>query len=78
MKLTIRSENPDSQALASAASTTNGEKRNSPQSAMVPRAGSPEPEPVRGKDRRVSPVCPAHADPAAGHLGASSCLGLSV
>ncbi|XP_053780462.1 multiple PDZ domain protein isoform X2 [Desmodus rotundus] len=63
VKLTIRSENPDSQALASAASTTNGEKRNSPQSAMVPRAGSPEPEPVRGTSRSSTPAVFA-SDPA--------------
>ncbi|XP_045696179.1 multiple PDZ domain protein isoform X7 [Phyllostomus hastatus] len=63
VKLTIRSENPDSQALASAAGTTNEEKKNSPQSAMVPRAGSPEPEPVRGTSRSSTPAVFA-SDPA--------------
>ncbi|XP_053512269.1 multiple PDZ domain protein isoform X1 [Artibeus jamaicensis] len=56
VKLTIRSENPDSQALASAAGTTNEEKKNSSQSAVVPRAGSPEPEPVRGTSRSSTPA----------------------
>ncbi|KAF6125813.1 multiple PDZ domain crumbs cell polarity complex component [Phyllostomus discolor] len=63
VKLTIRSENPDSQALASAAGTTSEEKKNSPQSAMVPRAGSPEPEPVRGTSRSSTPAVFA-SDPA--------------
>ncbi|KAF6125823.1 multiple PDZ domain crumbs cell polarity complex component [Phyllostomus discolor] len=56
-------KNPDSQALASAAGTTSEEKKNSPQSAMVPRAGSPEPEPVRGTSRSSTPAVFA-SDPA--------------
>ncbi|XP_036917857.1 multiple PDZ domain protein isoform X2 [Sturnira hondurensis] len=56
VKLTIRSENPDSQALGSAAGTTNEEKKNSSQSAVVPRAGSPEPEPIRGTSRSSTPA----------------------
>ncbi|KAM5331379.1 multiple PDZ domain protein isoform 3-T5 [Glossophaga mutica] len=63
VKLTIRSENPDSQSLASAAGTTNEEKKNSPQSAVVPRADSPEQEPVRGASRSSTPAVFA-SDPA--------------
>ncbi|EPQ14443.1 Multiple PDZ domain protein, partial [Myotis brandtii] len=49
VKLTFRAENPESQAVASAAGTSNGEKKNSSQALMVPPPGSPEPEPVRSK-----------------------------
>lgn len=49
VKLTIRAENADSQAVASAAGTANGEKKNSPPSPIVPPSGSPEPESIRSK-----------------------------
>ncbi|XP_054439130.1 multiple PDZ domain protein isoform X5 [Pteronotus mesoamericanus] len=63
VKLTVHSENPDSQALASAAGITNGEKKNSSQSPVVPRSGSPEPEPIRGTSRSSTPAVFA-SDPA--------------
>ncbi|KAK1334540.1 hypothetical protein QTO34_005546 [Cnephaeus nilssonii] len=63
VKLTVRAENPDSQAVASAAGTTNGEKKNSSQSPMVPPPGSPEPEPVRSTSRSSTPAIFA-SDPA--------------
>nr|KAF6314976.1 hypothetical protein mMyoMyo1_013235 [Myotis myotis] len=56
VKLTIRAENPDSQAVASAAGTSNGEKKNSSQAPMVPPPGSPEPEPVRSTSRSSTPA----------------------
>ncbi|XP_011363593.1 multiple PDZ domain protein isoform X8 [Pteropus vampyrus] len=63
VKLTIHSENPDSQGLASAAGTANGEKKNSSQSPMVPPPGSPEPEPMRSTSRSSTPAIFA-SDPA--------------
>ncbi|XP_036116680.1 multiple PDZ domain protein isoform X1 [Molossus molossus] len=63
VKLTIRAENPDSQALASAAGTTSGEKKNSSQSPMAPPPGSPEPEPIRSTSRSSTPAIFA-SDPA--------------
>ncbi|XP_039733429.1 multiple PDZ domain protein isoform X8 [Pteropus medius] len=63
VKLTIHSENPDSQGLASAAGTANGEKKNSSQSPMVPPPGSPEPEPMRNTSRSSTPAIFA-SDPA--------------
>ncbi|XP_026961666.1 multiple PDZ domain protein isoform X3 [Sagmatias obliquidens] len=63
VKLTIRAENPDSQAVASAAGTANGEKKSSPQSLMVPPSGSPEPEPIRSTSRSSTPAIFA-SDPA--------------
>ncbi|XP_023611323.1 multiple PDZ domain protein isoform X4 [Myotis lucifugus] len=56
VKLTFRAENPDSQAVASAAGTSNGEKKNSSQAPMVPPPGSPEPEPVRSTSRSSTPA----------------------
>lgn len=75
MKLTIRAENPDSQAVASAAGTANGEKKSSPQSLMVPPSGSPEPEPIRSKG--WSPASPArmtHSDSVSGPYVGATCL----
>ncbi|XP_033295677.1 multiple PDZ domain protein isoform X6 [Orcinus orca] len=63
VKLTIRAENPDSQAVASAAGTAIGEKKSSPQSLMVPPSGSPEPEPIRSTSRSSTPAIFA-SDPA--------------
>nr|KAF6486001.1 multiple PDZ domain crumbs cell polarity complex component [Rousettus aegyptiacus] len=63
VKLTIHAENPDSQALASAAGTANGEKKNSSQSPVVPPPGSPEPEPTRSTSRSSTPAIFA-SDPA--------------
>ncbi|XP_061056414.1 multiple PDZ domain protein isoform X5 [Eubalaena glacialis] len=63
VKLTIRAENPDSQAVASAAGTANGEKKSSPQALMVPPSGSPEPEPIRSTSRSSTPAIFA-SDPA--------------
>ncbi|XP_029058584.1 multiple PDZ domain protein isoform X2 [Monodon monoceros] len=63
VKLTIRAENPDSQAVASAAGTANGEKKSSPQSLMVPPSGSPEPETIRSTSRSSTPAIFA-SDPA--------------
>ncbi|XP_057577645.1 multiple PDZ domain protein isoform X2 [Hippopotamus amphibius kiboko] len=63
VKLTIRAESPDSQAVASAAGAANGEKKSSPQSPMVLPPGSPEPEPVRGASRSSTPAIFA-SDPA--------------
>nr|XP_033713990.1 multiple PDZ domain protein isoform X6 [Tursiops truncatus] len=63
VKLTIRAENPDSQAVASAAGTANGEKKSSPQSLMVPPSGSPEAEPIRSTSRSSTPAIFA-SDPA--------------
>ncbi|XP_006756121.1 PREDICTED: multiple PDZ domain protein isoform X1 [Myotis davidii] len=56
VKLTFRAENPDSQAVASAAGTSNGEKKNSSQAPMAPPPGSPEPEPVRSTSRSSTPA----------------------
>uniref|UniRef100_A0A9L0SSD7 Multiple PDZ domain crumbs cell polarity complex component n=1 Tax=Equus caballus TaxID=9796 RepID=A0A9L0SSD7_HORSE len=63
VKLTICAENPDSQAIASAAGTANGEKKNSSQSPMVPPSGSPEPESIRSTSRSSTPAVFA-SDPA--------------
>ncbi|XP_016069713.1 PREDICTED: multiple PDZ domain protein isoform X1 [Miniopterus natalensis] len=63
VKLTIRAANRDSQAFASAAGTTNGERKNSSQPPMVPLPGSPEPEPVRSTSRSSTPAIFA-SDPA--------------
>ncbi|XP_066897606.1 multiple PDZ domain protein isoform X16 [Kogia breviceps] len=63
VKLTIRAENPDSQAVASATGTANGEKKSSPQSLMIPPSGSPEPEPIRSTSRSSTPAVFA-SDPA--------------
>ncbi|XP_066224269.1 multiple PDZ domain protein isoform X2 [Saccopteryx leptura] len=63
VKLTICAENPDSQALASAAVATNGEKKNSLQSLTVPPPGSPEPESIRSTSRSSTPAIFA-SDPA--------------
>uniref|UniRef100_A0A8D1BWX7 Multiple PDZ domain protein n=1 Tax=Sus scrofa TaxID=9823 RepID=A0A8D1BWX7_PIG len=63
VKLTIRAENADSQAVASAAGTANGEKKNSPPSPIVPPSGSPEPESVRSTSRSSTPAIFA-SDPA--------------
>ncbi|XP_036874522.2 multiple PDZ domain protein isoform X9 [Manis javanica] len=56
VKLTIRAENPDCQAVASAAGAANEEKKNSSQSPMVPPSGSPEPEPIRSTSRSSTPA----------------------
>ncbi|XP_045436199.1 multiple PDZ domain protein isoform X4 [Pipistrellus kuhlii] len=63
VKLTIRAENPDSQAVASAAGTSNGETKNSSQSPTVPPPGSLEPEPVQSTSRSSTPAIFA-SDPA--------------
>uniref|UniRef100_A0A8D1N4C2 Multiple PDZ domain crumbs cell polarity complex component n=1 Tax=Sus scrofa TaxID=9823 RepID=A0A8D1N4C2_PIG len=63
VKLTIRAENADSQAVASAAGTANGEKKNSPPSPIVPPSGSPEPESIRSTSRSSTPAVFA-SDPA--------------
>uniref|UniRef100_A0A8C3YVG6 Multiple PDZ domain protein n=1 Tax=Catagonus wagneri TaxID=51154 RepID=A0A8C3YVG6_9CETA len=63
VKLTIRAENADSQAVASAAGTANGEKKNSPSSPIVPPSGSPEPESIRSTSRSSTPAVFA-SDPA--------------
>ncbi|XP_020919448.1 multiple PDZ domain protein isoform X15 [Sus scrofa] len=63
VKLTIRAENADSQAVASAAGTANGEKKNSPPSPIVPPSGSPEPESIRSTSRSSTPAIFA-SDPA--------------
>ncbi|KAB1280556.1 Multiple PDZ domain protein, partial [Camelus dromedarius] len=63
VKLSIRAENPDSQAIVPAAATANGEKKNSSQSPMVPLSVSPEPETVRSTSRSSTPAIFA-SDPA--------------
>ncbi|XP_063505593.1 multiple PDZ domain protein isoform X4 [Pongo pygmaeus] len=63
VKLTIHAENPDSQAVPSAAGTASGEKKNSSQSLMVPQSGSPEPESIRNTSRSSTPAIFA-SDPA--------------
>ncbi|XP_026902936.1 multiple PDZ domain protein isoform X11 [Acinonyx jubatus] len=62
VKLTIRAENPDSQAVASAAGTASGEKSSS-LSPMPPASGSPEPESIRSTSRSSTPAIFA-SDPA--------------
>ncbi|XP_008055719.1 multiple PDZ domain protein isoform X2 [Carlito syrichta] len=63
VKLTIRAENPDSQAMPSAAGATNGEKKSSAQSPMTPQSGSPEPESIRSTSRSSIPAI-LDSDPA--------------
>ncbi|XP_040096323.1 multiple PDZ domain protein [Oryx dammah] len=63
VKLTIRAENPDSQATTSGTGTANGEKKSSPQSPVVPPSSSPEPEPTRSSSRSSTPAIFA-SDPA--------------
>ncbi|XP_055150234.1 multiple PDZ domain protein isoform X10 [Symphalangus syndactylus] len=63
VKLTIHAENPDSQAVPSAAGAASGEKKNSSQSLMVPQSGSPEPESIRNTSRSSTPAIFA-SDPA--------------
>ncbi|XP_015098168.1 multiple PDZ domain protein isoform X2 [Vicugna pacos] len=63
VKLSIRAENPDSQAIAPVAATANGEKKNSSQSPMVAPSVSPEPETVRSTSRSSTPAIFA-SDPA--------------
>nr|XP_011752094.1 multiple PDZ domain protein isoform X5 [Macaca nemestrina] len=63
VKLTIHAENPDSQAVPSAAGAASGEKKNSSQSLMVPHSGSPEPESIRNTSRSSTPAIFA-SDPA--------------
>ncbi|XP_039109597.1 multiple PDZ domain protein isoform X2 [Hyaena hyaena] len=55
VKLTIRAENPDSQAIASAAGTAGGEK-NSSLSAMPPPSESSELESIRSTSRSSTPA----------------------
>ncbi|XP_058551331.1 multiple PDZ domain protein isoform X11 [Neofelis nebulosa] len=62
VKLTIRAENPDSQAVASAAGTASGEKSSS-LSPMPPASGSPEPDSIRSTSRSSTPAIFA-SDPA--------------
>ncbi|XP_044795790.1 multiple PDZ domain protein isoform X10 [Bubalus bubalis] len=63
VKLTIRAENPDSQATTSGIGTANGEKKSSPQSPAAPPSSSPEPEPMRSTSRSSTPAVFA-SDPA--------------
>ncbi|KAL4689523.1 hypothetical protein H8959_012314 [Pygathrix nigripes] len=63
VKLTIHAENPDSQAVPSAAGAASGEKKNSSQSLMLPQSGSPEPESIRNTSRSSTPAIFA-SDPA--------------
>lgn len=63
VKLTIRAENPDSQATTSGTGTANGEKKSSPQSPVAPPSSSPEPEPMRSISRSSTPAIFA-SDPA--------------
>ncbi|XP_017907452.1 PREDICTED: multiple PDZ domain protein isoform X4 [Capra hircus] len=63
VKLTIRAENPDSQATTSGTDTANGERKSSPQSPVVPLPSSPEPEPTRSTSRSSTPAIFA-SDPA--------------
>ncbi|XP_033093254.1 multiple PDZ domain protein isoform X5 [Trachypithecus francoisi] len=63
VKLTVHAENPDSQAVPSAAGAASGEKKNSSQSLMVPQSGSPEPESIRNTSRSSTPAIFA-SDPA--------------
>ncbi|XP_010855310.1 PREDICTED: multiple PDZ domain protein isoform X9 [Bison bison bison] len=63
VKLTIRAENPDSQATTSGTGTANGEKKSSPQSPVAPPSSSPEPEPMRSTSRSSTPAIFA-SDPA--------------
>ncbi|ELV12893.1 Multiple PDZ domain protein [Tupaia chinensis] len=63
VKLTIRAENPDSQAVPSAAGAVNGEKKSSSQSAVFPQSSSPEPESIRNTSRSSTPAIFA-SDPA--------------
>ncbi|XP_050617578.1 multiple PDZ domain protein isoform X5 [Macaca thibetana thibetana] len=63
VKLTIHAENPDTQAVPSAAGAASGEKKNSSQSLMVPQSGSPEPESIRNTSRSSTPAIFA-SDPA--------------
>ncbi|XP_078225260.1 multiple PDZ domain protein isoform X26 [Callithrix jacchus] len=63
VKLTIRAENADSQAVSSAAGAASGEKKNSSQSLIIPQSGSPEPESIRNTSRSSTPAIFA-SDPA--------------
>nr|XP_021531600.1 multiple PDZ domain protein isoform X2 [Aotus nancymaae] len=63
VKLTIRAENADSQAVPSAAGAASGEKKNSSQSLIIPQSGSPEPESIRNTSRSSTPAIFA-SDPA--------------
>ncbi|XP_068830338.1 multiple PDZ domain protein [Capricornis sumatraensis] len=63
VKLTIRAENPDSQATTSGTGTANGERKSSPQSPVVPLPSSPEPEPTQSTSRSSTPAIFA-SDPA--------------
>ncbi|XP_074250937.1 multiple PDZ domain protein isoform X9 [Saimiri boliviensis] len=63
VKLTIRTENADPQAVPSAAGAASGEKKNSSQSLIIPQSGSPEPESIRNTSRSSTPAIFA-SDPA--------------
>ncbi|XP_070336612.1 multiple PDZ domain protein isoform X2 [Odocoileus virginianus] len=63
VKLTVRAENPDSQATTSVTAAASGEKKSSPQSPVVPPPSSPEPEPMRSTSRSSTPAIFA-SDPA--------------
>ncbi|XP_032156094.1 multiple PDZ domain protein isoform X3 [Sapajus apella] len=63
VKLTIRAENADSQAVPSAAGAASGERKNSSQSLIIPQSGSPEPESIRNTSRSSTPAIFA-SDPA--------------
>nr|XP_039330987.1 multiple PDZ domain protein isoform X1 [Saimiri boliviensis boliviensis] len=63
VKLTIRAENADPQAVPSAAGAASGEKKNSSQSLIIPQSGSPEPESIRNTSRSSTPAIFA-SDPA--------------
>ncbi|XP_058528339.1 multiple PDZ domain protein isoform X3 [Ochotona princeps] len=63
VKLTICAENPDLQAVPSAAGAASGEKRTSCPSPVVLQSSSPEPESVRSTSRSSTPAIFA-SDPA--------------
>ncbi|XP_040818745.1 multiple PDZ domain protein isoform X9 [Ochotona curzoniae] len=63
VKLTICAENPDLQAVPSAAGAASGEKMSSCQSPVVLQSSSPEPESIRSTSRSSTPAVFA-SDPA--------------
>ncbi|XP_048078935.2 multiple PDZ domain protein isoform X15 [Ursus arctos] len=63
VKLSIRAENHDPQAVASAAGTASGEQKSSSLSPTAPSSGSPEPESIPSTSRSSTPAIFA-SDPA--------------
>ncbi|CAK7292746.1 Multiple PDZ domain protein [Vulpes lagopus] len=63
VKLSIRAENRDPQAVASAAGAASGEQKSSSLALMAPSSGSPEPESIPSTSRSSTPAIFA-SDPA--------------